>query len=341
MRGRKYSRHWLMLAYLLSSPEGRRIDEIAREVKCATQTVRRDLVRLQSAGFPIERQKSGGRVVWLLSGEFRGLPPVPFGPLEAAVLALAEKRLRKAGDEFFGDLISEMLTKVKQGRTAQVSRVVKRLEESFVGLGGTDEPDDDAKRRWPEEIVRAIRGRLKLEVDFRDGRRFWRRQRIAPIRLWIAEEKTLVQAFCYARRTIRTLELSNFRRLRVTREKFTPEWKFDPEGSVRRMRAAFKARPERVDLEFDGALEHELRERPLHASQELARRDGLLAATLTVPVGEGLVHELMRFGGRVRVVRPARLARLLVSRHRAAVAAIEERSRREEEEAIALPLVFD
>lgn len=330
----------MMLAFLISGRFGRRLDEIAREFRCSAQTARRDLGRLQEAGFPIERKKVARHTVWSLTEEFRNLPPVPFGPLEAAALAMAQQRLRDAGDDFFASLVGEMLDKLKQGQAAKVSRVMKHLEESFVGLGGSV-PLNPGTRPAEAELSRAVRNRLVLQADLREGRRTRARQRFAPISVQVLENRVMLQAFCYAQRGVRTLELDQLAGMVVTEEMFEPHWQIGSKIVPLPSPRARRAFPETVVLEFDTELERSLLISPLHATQTLVRSEGRLMVTLRAEIGEDLVSELVRYGPRVRIVSPSRLGKLLAAHHRAALMALEERPTRDPSAEPVLPLVFE
>ncbi len=81
-------RHWLLLRTLGARRHGLTVREMAREMKVADKTIRRDLMLFQRLGFPLEETNGErGRKTWRI-GAGVNAPPLQFTFDEAVVLYL-------------------------------------------------------------------------------------------------------------------------------------------------------------------------------------------------------------------------------------------------------------
>ncbi len=330
-RGRKYDRHWLILANLPDGIGGKRAEEIARLAGCSARTVYRDLDMLIGAGFPVEKEKTPRGTAWRLSKGFRSFPPMPFSLVDAAALSVAERRLNAAGDAYFAELVGEMLSKLRKGRGAELGRVLARLENSFVGMGGkaaaapaVDPPAGMTGANCLPVLAQAVLERRKVSAQWRDGKgKLLRAKKLSPLRLWIVQDQAFVSALCDPANSVTTYSLKSLENVALLAETFERESPFEAEPAVGEAPARYAVPAERIQLTFGGEAEADLVERPLHPSQALKRSDGRTLCLLQAPVDDRLVHELMRFGASVLAVKPRRLGKLLAERHRAAAAAMQ------------------
>ena len=331
-----------MVALLSGAQKGCTLEEMTRELKCSVQTARRDLTRLRAAGFPVERHRAGKQILWSMKGEFPKLPPIALGPLEAAALVTAEKSLRAAGDAYFSDLVRDMLDKLRHGRNAEVARVLKRLQDSFEGVGGAKAIAPKLTPLWPEEIARAIRERRVLEITVAGGAGEKKdRQRLAPMRLSVANEKTTLQAFCYQGECLRNFALEDLHEIKLTDQIFLAHVP-GPATVAGKAAEIVVPKPELIELEAEAFLESNFLDRPLHDSQVLFPGMPVFRVTMVTAIDKQLVAELMRFGASVRVIRPVRLERLILAAHRSAITIHEQRIAREREAPEPLlPLIFE
>ncbi len=77
-----FLRQWKTLLALAAHGAGRGVDELAEEHAVGDKTIRRDLVALRKAGFPLEETVGArGRKVWRLAAA--DLPPVDLNWQEA------------------------------------------------------------------------------------------------------------------------------------------------------------------------------------------------------------------------------------------------------------------
>jgi predicted DNA-binding transcriptional regulator YafY len=65
-RGDQLGRQWKILQMLIDAKTGKSVADIADRLACHTRTVYRDLIALQTAGFPIYDQNQGGKSLWFM-----------------------------------------------------------------------------------------------------------------------------------------------------------------------------------------------------------------------------------------------------------------------------------
>ena len=324
MREEKYSRHWRILTFILDHRNGKRVDEIARELECCDRTVRRDIQMLQTAGFPIFSDKVARGTVWMIDKEFTTVPMPPFSIIEALALVAARNTLRAQGEAFFSSQLDQVLDKMASRRNEDFRRHLQSLETSVFC---------QARRRarkapvpgFYDHIVRAIEEKKLLEVSYRNAQgELSRNRRIAPIHLLIDSQVMYLRAFCYKRRDVVTFALSRIEKVELTESVYTKEWEYDADAMAKSSFGVFASHAQELELEFEDVLVGYFNLHPLHHSQRITRVDGRARMTLKVGINESLIHQLTGFGPRVWVRQPEQLAAILADRHRAALARIEE-----------------
>jgi predicted DNA-binding transcriptional regulator YafY len=339
MREEKYSRHWRILTFIRDHLNGKRVDEIARELECHERTVRRDIQMLQVAGFPIYSDKIARGTVWKIERGFTSVPMPPFSIVEALALVAARNTLRAQGEAFFSGHLDQVLDKMASRRNEEFRAHLQSLEKSVFC---------QARRRarkapvpgFYDDIVRAIEEKKVLEVSYRNALgELSRNRRIAPIHLLIESQVMYLRAFCYRRKDVVTFALSRIEKVQLTDTQYTKEWEYDADAMAKSSFGVFAARAEEVELEFDDVLVGYFNLHPLHHSQRIRKVDGRARMALTVGINESLIHQLTGFGPRVWVLKPPQLSAILADRHRAALQRIGEIMGQQEQ--AGLPLEFE
>ncbi|MCX7718173.1 MAG: transcriptional regulator [Candidatus Sumerlaeaceae bacterium] len=328
MREETYTRHWRILCFILDSRRGKLLSEIRRDLAdhgfhVVERTVRRDLQALQLAGFPVISEKVERGTVWTLTKDYRNLPPTPFGLDEAFAMLVARSVLEARGHGQLARQISGIVDKLTTKAAPEFREIIARLEGS-VYCKPLSRAQGGAVPGYYDQIAQAIQEQKKLRVTYRSAAgRLSKGRLLAPIRLWIDNQQTYLIAYCYQRADVRMFLLGRFEAMEVTDERFEVTWKFDAEQFASESFGVFRTTPEVIELEFDDMLSSYFDAHPLHPTQRLSRRDGRWKIQLRVGINESLIHRLLGFGHRVRVVKPRALADLLVERHRQAIAAYE------------------
>ena len=318
MREEKYSRHWKILTFILDHRTGKRIDEIAQEIECCERTVRRDLLMLQDAGFPICSERTARGTVWTMLESFRNIPPVPFTSLDALAMVVARSALAARGNGFYRQ-IDGILDRLKANRGEDFRRHLDRLEGSVYYKpgrrpGGAADRGDVMPGIY-DEITKAVMNHRVLVVTYRNAKGITTAgRRLAPHHLRVDSDIVYLRAYCLQSSAMRTFALTRFLQVTCTDETFRQTWTDDEESASEAI-GVFLADAEDIVLDFDPILEQYFELHPLHASQQATHRDGHLRMTLRVGINESLIHHLTGFGRRVTVVSPPHLAALVAQRH--------------------------
>ena len=101
-RGDQLGRQWKILQMLIDAKTGRSVADIADRLACHTRTVYRDLIALQTAGFPIYDEKQGGKSLWFML-ESRKSISMPLSMTELTALYFGRDFLNILKDSVFHD----------------------------------------------------------------------------------------------------------------------------------------------------------------------------------------------------------------------------------------------
>src|SRR5260370_37738033 len=92
LKDSSFLRQWNTVMALAAHGAGRGVDDLAKEQAVGDKTIRRDLIVLRKAGFPLEETVGArGRKVWRRAAA--DLPPVDLNWQEAMSLYLARRFL--------------------------------------------------------------------------------------------------------------------------------------------------------------------------------------------------------------------------------------------------------
>lgn len=320
MREKAYARHYFIVDYLRAQPVGRRLDQIHKAVSEAFETcertTRRDIGALRAGGFPIREDKSPAGTFYRYVGPSMSSPPVSFDPVEAASLVLARDALLANGEVFFSERIDGLIERLGKFQNDAFHKSLRKLQKSLYcqSPGPALQPHCD-------KVIRAIDERVKLRLDYRNAAgRLTKDRLVAPIQFWISNLDTYLVAHCYRRNEIRFFSLKRMQKVQLTDEHFDEDWAFDAEERAKNSLGVMPADPEVIEMEFDDMLVEYFNTHPIHATQQMLRRNGTNVLRLKLGVNETLVHQLLGFGPRVTVTRPERLRTLLQRRLGEAIA---------------------
>lgn len=143
----------LRLLTLLQSRQGWSGPELAARLEVSTRTVRADVERLRSLGYPVNATSGAGGGYRLGPGAV--LPPLLLDDDEAVAVAVA---LRSAGTE----AAISALTKLQQVLPSRLSRRVRALQAASTAVPGPGVDPDVLN-----EIARACRDHERLRFDYR------------------------------------------------------------------------------------------------------------------------------------------------------------------------------
>lgn len=211
------------LAEMLQGRGRTTVPELAARLGVSERTVRRDLLRLQDLGLPVDTYPGRGGGVSLPAGAL--LPALRFTDDELLALAVGLKRAADAGDPNLSRAARRGLERLEAVLTPATRERFLALQEALV-------PVDESKA-WAVpvpserilELVEAAHGGRRLEITHQRDGSFMRRivdpYGVVRIGAWY------LVAWCHLRGDVRTFRIDRVGAVRVTQESFVRPAGFD------------------------------------------------------------------------------------------------------------------
>jgi predicted DNA-binding transcriptional regulator YafY len=310
MRNAEVIRQWTLLKELEGSRTST-IDGLADRTGVSTRTIRRDLIALQEAGFPIYDETSDdGRKTWRLDAKpFRSLADNGFTLSELSALYFSRSLVeRQAGLPFEEDL-TRAFEKIQAALSPAVRRFLDHLP-AIVGAGPGPAPADDDRQR---DIVGKL---LEASLHNREARmRYFslssgrvKEYVLHPYRVVSAQGGLYLLAFVPEYDELRTFATGRIEQLSLLETNFQRDDALTDEPFSHSL-GVHHGTPETVIVDFRPPVSSYVEGRRWHASQTIEARDeGRLRLTLEVSVDWALKAWVMSFGPFARVLAPASLA---------------------------------
>lgn len=337
-------RQWNVLMALAGSEAGRAVDELAREQGVGPKTIRRDLVLLRRAGFPLEEALAPrGRKLWKIAG---GTLPLSLNWQEAMSLELARRFLEPLAGTCFTRSAERGFAKVRAGLGPQALRSLDRMAGA-VHLTNLGDGRYAEKSAILDELDRAIHECLVTQLSYQSERTTEPVTREVHPYSWVFHRNAAyVAAFATEHQSFRLYKVDRIHDIDVWKLKFPKRADFDPaeylagsfgvyrgtNGQVGPLKkrglapsgtakTGQKMRPGEapvplfstaplftIRVRFLPPVVQYVSERQWHASQTLSReRDGSLIAEFRLTATEEIKRWLLSFGRNAEVLEPPRL----------------------------------
>ncbi|SEG60475.1 Predicted DNA-binding transcriptional regulator YafY, contains an HTH and WYL domains [Nonomuraea solani] len=191
--------------------------ELADRLGVTARTVRRDVERLRTLGYPVHASQGVGGGYQLGPGQ--DLPPLLFDDEEAIATALS--LLAGAGVERGGDAALRALTKLDRVLPTRLRSEVRALSGSVESFGGGRTPVDSEVLMT---LARACRDEVEAGFGYPSGGEV-RRRRVEPYRLVASDRRWYLLAY--------DLDRDDWRNFRVDRmtEVSARTWRFRPRAA--------------------------------------------------------------------------------------------------------------
>lgn len=157
--------------------------ELAGRLEITERTLRRDVTRLRSLGYPIA--STTGRYGGYELGAGGRLPPLLLDDDEATAVAVALRDLSRDADPTLGEAALSALTKLRQVLPAPLRDRVDALGEVTVGVGNRPAGDGGPPIELPSlmSFAMACRRGERMTFTYRDGADRVTSRRVEPHRL--------------------------------------------------------------------------------------------------------------------------------------------------------------
>jgi len=279
-------------------------DDLPRHLR----TLRRDLVALESVGFPLMTDQVNCQTRWRLIEGFRRLPALGFAPSELMALVFSRDLLRPLQGTHIHTALDSALSKASAALPPSGLDFVRQMRE-FLSVRFGPHKTYRAHREIIDRASRAIADRHTAQIRYlsaSSGKTGCRE--VDPYHLWYAAGGLYLIGYCHRRRDVRMFAVECIRSLSITDHPYQLPLGFDVEAYVRDALVVMRGRQIAVELLFDRATAAWARDRVWHPSQRLTPlRDGRLRMTLRVADTRERVGWILYFGRGGRVVKPQAL----------------------------------
>ncbi|MEP9385281.1 YafY family protein [Nocardioides sp. KR10-350] len=227
--------------------------ELAERLGVTTRSIRRDVERLRSLGYPVNAAQGVGGGYQLGAG--KALPPLLLDDEEAIATAVSLRLAAGGTVAGASEAAVRTLAKLDQVLPARLRAEVRALHDAIATLEGARiEVDADALL----QLAKATRDRLRVEFgyDARDGAATVRR--VEPYAMVATGRRWYLMAFDLDRDDWRTFRLDRLRDLRTSTLRYRPRDHPDPAQFVQRaISSSSYAHPARIRLRAPAAAARE------------------------------------------------------------------------------------
>jgi predicted DNA-binding transcriptional regulator YafY len=191
-----------------------RARDLAERLEVSERTIYRDIRDLMASGVPIDGEAGVGYIL----REGYDLPPLMFDEQEIEALVLGARIVESWADPKLAEAAGNALAKIESVIPAPLRRHMEETallapEDHF-----TEEISIDAS-----ELRRAVRGLLKVQIDYRDAQERSTRRCVRPLALSFYGPVWLLAAWCELRQDFRSFRLDRMASAEVLEEPFRPE----------------------------------------------------------------------------------------------------------------------
>lgn len=223
--------------------------ELAERLGVTTRSIRRDVERLRTLGYPVNATQGVGGGYQLGAG--RALPPLLLDDEEAIATAVSLRLAAGGTVTGASEAAVRTLAKLDQVLPARLRSEVRALQGAIATLVG-DQFEVDAETLLV--LARACRDRVRVEFGYVDLSGTSSRRRVEPYRLVATGSRWYLVSYDLDREDWRTFRLDRLTGPRATTLRFSPRDHPDPVELVQRaISVAAYPRPVRLLLHADAA----------------------------------------------------------------------------------------
>jgi predicted DNA-binding transcriptional regulator YafY len=276
--------------------------ELARRIEVDARMLRRDLVRLQEIGIPIEseRGRNGG---YRLRPGYR-MPPLMLTDDEAVAVILALKSARELGFATAAPAIETASAKIRRVLPTPLRMRVQALEEAL-GLAAQESAGRGAQGGVLLELAEGIRRQRRVVVRYASPGREPREREVDPYGLAVIGRRWYLAALDQSSADIRTFRVDRILSAKLGPESVVVPPEFDAVAFVSRSLARVPWRWE-IELVADASIDQVRRDIPATVAELQERPDGVLVRVRAEDLS-GAARMLAAVSWTFVIVKPAEL----------------------------------
>lgn len=304
-------RQWKILAALTARADGISVQTMARDNAVNEKTIRRDLIQLRKAGFPVaESVVDHGRKMWRLTGG--QAPPLAFNWMEAASLYLARRLLAPLAGTYFWNAANDAFSKI---RASLGERALQHLDRMAAVLHPTTWPSGDYSGQ-AEIIDRLMIGAEERKTTFIEYQSARATEPVSvelnPYGIIPHRGSLYLVADSRDHGEIRHFKVDRIGKVEVTNLPFPPPVNFDLRQHLNNSFGILHGNGElqHVRILFNSVVARYVSEKKFHASQRLTKQtDGRVLAEFDLDDLREIKAWILSFGPNAQVLAPNSLRR--------------------------------
>jgi predicted DNA-binding transcriptional regulator YafY len=201
--------------------------DLAHDLGVTDRSIRRDITRLRTLGYPIEAEAGPGGGYRLGSGT--RMPPLLLDQAEAVATAIALRLSTSTAVVGGADAARGALSKLEQVMPPGLRATVQALHGATSLL---QSPSDEIEAGLLAALAHACHDRLRVRFDYTDGRGRATQRRAEPVQMITTGLRWYLMAWDLDREDWRTFRLDRLEDLEVTTWRFAPREHPDPTDYV-------------------------------------------------------------------------------------------------------------
>ncbi|OQY16835.1 MAG: hypothetical protein B6I36_09760 [Desulfobacteraceae bacterium 4572_35.1] len=305
MRVAQLTRQWMVLRELTMSRRGRTIIQLTRETGVHDRTLRRDIYKLQDAGFPIEKVE-GEIPVRFRFDPGQKLPQLPFDFTEALALYHATISSPLFENPLYHIHLEQALYKIQDVFSEEVKGYLGRFRQAYTHRQPAPRSGDifSACNILQKQIT--VGDQIRFRYTNLKGEETVRT--VDPYFIHLHDGESYLLGYCHLRQDCRIFRVDCLQELKPLEESFQVASDFDSYQLLQTSFGVHLGAPGFAILRFEGVAARYFQRSPLHPNQKILE---LSEDQLLVEVPYRGLHEIseivLRYGPDAEVVSPESL----------------------------------
>lgn len=303
-------RQWSILRILGARKYGTSVYELAQEMAVGEKTIRRDLISLQSLGFPLnEKSVDHGKKLWTVS-HLTGLPNLTLNMEEVLSLYIGQRLMEPlAGTMFWGGAVSsyrKIRSSLSDGAIEYLDRLASLLHFSSTGTKNYKE-----RAELIDRLMIAIEDRKITDLVYQSMQATESVSRqVHPLGLSYFRGSLYLIAKAAEDDAIKHYKVDRIEGAELMELKFVRPANFDLQQWMASSFGVFRSdkAPQHFVIRFSHEVARYVSEATWHPSQKLtAQKDGSLLAEFDLPDHQEIGRWIRSFGSAATVIEPQAL----------------------------------
>lgn len=308
-RNAQLIRQWAILKQIESN-RWTMILDLAEHHHVSTKTIRRDLVALMEAGFPLYDERYDSKVYWRLAEDYKGLPLANLSLSELASLYFSKNLVAALMAPPFSADIASAFKKIESALPERNIAFLDNLD-SMIFVRPDAPKDLEEHKQTIRTLMDAVGDNLRVRMEYYSVHSQKKKKyTVHPYRLMYFRGGLYLFAYVEEYRQVRTFAIERIEKLDKLADHFEKPADFSVESYLESAFGLMKEEPFDVEILFKADVAAYVRSRVWHPSQQVKDISGRQIVMRLHVGGElELSSWILSFGPSAIVLSPERLRR--------------------------------